>query len=330
MLNFNLTKNTMNKNQKQKKYPFYFVMIALAISITFFFLLLKSQKEYISEISIIFIPKSEMAAEDAERIIENMEILPTKIFFYGKMVKYDKAVENKISDFSDIKIESEKNSSIIKISASSKTQEDSISVSRTATKTLFNVMGFYYDIKKDVDFRIIEGPITNTATINWFFPLVYSLLAGTLSIFIINLIFQNIPTYSKGEVEEKTEEFFGIFKKTKAKPEIPKRELEEVYEIKPKTPVVPKTPEKKAPAPENLPSAPGKLTFIDEDYFRNSIIKDGKSETKKIEEPATEVSIEASMKAPEEIKPAESVDFHREPTKEELKKRLNQLLKGEL
>ncbi len=330
MLNFNLTKNTMDKNQKQKKYPLYFVMIALAISIIFFFLLLKNQKEYVSEISIIFVPKSEMAAEDAKQIIGNMEVIPTKKFFYKRLSYYDESIKNKIRGWSDIKVKGEKNSSIIKISASSKTQEDSISVSRTTAKTLFNIMGFYYDIKKDVDFRIIEGPITNTITVNWFLPLVYSLLAGTLSFFVISLVFQNIPSYSRREINEKTEEFFGIFKKTKAKPEIPKKELEEVYEIKPKAPVSPKTPEKKAPAPENLPFAPGELTFIDEDYFRNNIIKNGKSETKKIEKPAVEASIEASMKSPKEMKPAESADFHREPTKEELKKRLNQLLKGEL
>jgi uncharacterized protein (DUF1499 family) len=302
-------------------------MVALIISMVSFLLLLESHKKYTSEISIIFVPKSEMAAEDAKQIIGNMEVIPTKKFFYKKLSYYDEGIKNKIRGLSDIEVRSEKNSSIIKISASSKTQEDSISVSRTTAKTLFNVMGFYYDIKKDVDFRIIEGPITNNATINWFFPLIYSLLAGALSFFVINLIFQNIPSYSKGEMKEKTEEFFGIFKKTKVKPEITE---EEVYEIKAKPPVTPISPEKKSPAPENLPFAPGELTFIDEDYFRNNIIKNGKSETKKIEKPAVEASIEASMKSPKEIKPSESADFHREPTKEELKKRLNQLLKGEL
>lgn len=320
----------MINSRKQGKYFSYFIMVALIISMVSFLLLLESHKKYTSEISIIFVPKSEIAAEDAKQIIGNMEVIPTKKFFYKRLSYYDESIKNKIRGLSDIEVKSEKNSSIIKISTSSKTQEDSISVSRTAVKTLFNVMGFYYDIKKDVDFRVIEGPITHTATTNWFLPLIYSLLVGALSIFVINLIFQNIPSYSRGKMKEKTEEFFEIFKKTKIKPKIPKKKSEEVYEIKPKTPVAPKTPEKKAPAQGNPPSAPGKLTFIDEDYFRNSIIKNGKSETKKIEEPATEVSIEASMKAPEKIKPAESADFHREPTKEELKKRLNQLLKGEL
>ena len=313
----------MSNSRKQRKYFPYFIMVALIISMVSFLLLLESHKKYTSEISIIFVPKSEIAAEDAEQIIGNMEVIPTKKFFYKRLSYYDESIKNKIRRLSDIEVKSEKNSSIIKISASSKTQEDSISVSRTTAKTLFNIMGFYYDIKKDVDFRIIEGPITNTATINWFFSLVYSLLAGVLSFFVINLIFQNIPSYSKGEMKEKTEEFFGIFKKTKAKPEITE---EEVYEIKAKTPTAPVSTEKKSSAPENLPFAPGELTFIDEDYFRNNIIKNGKSE----EKPAVEASIEASMKAPKEMKPAESADFHREPTKEELKKRLNQLLKGEL
>jgi len=327
MLNFNLTKNIMSKNQKKKKYHFYFFMVALTISIISFFLLLENQKKYVSEISIIFIPKSEIAAEDAKQIIGNMEVLPTKKFFYERLSYYDKTIKNKISNLSDIKIKREKNSSIIKISASSKNQENSAIISKTAVKTLFNIMGFYYDIKKDADFRIIEGPIIHTAITNWFLPLAYSLLAGILSIFIINLIFQNIPTYSKGDMKKKTEEFFGISQKKKNKTEISK---EETYEIKPKTPLDFKTQGKKAPAPENLPSAPGKLTFIDEDYFRNNIIKDGKSEIKKIEEPAMESSVEASIKTPEKMETAKPADFHREPTKEELKKRLNQLLKGEL
>ncbi len=310
----------------------YFAMLALIISAVLFFLFLEKYKQYNSEISIIFVPKSEMAAQDAERIIENMQIFPTKAFFYDKMAMFDENIKNKISNFSAVKITRERRGSIMKISALSENREDSIAVSKIAATTLFNTMGFYYDIKKDADFRIVEDPIAHTTNTNLIFILISSLLAGIVSAFTLVFIFQKISNYleKKPGSKKEAEIFFEISKGTKAKPEIQKEE--EVYEIKPKTPTVSAPSEKKSPVPVNLPSAPGELVFIDEDYFRNNIIKNGKIEPKKESEeaPAEKSPKETSIEASGEIKTSEPVDFHREPTSEEFKKRLNQLLRGEL
>jgi len=341
---FKALKNSNFGKERQGKYFLYFIIIALAVSAVSFLLLLEKYKQYDSEISIIFVPKSEIAARDAERIIENMEILPTKMFFYDRMAAYDKDIENKISSFSDVKVEREKNSSVMKISALAKGREDSIAVSKTVTTTLFNVLGFYYNIKKDADFRIVDGPITHVVITNWIFILVYGLLAGILSLFVISFISQSIFSYP--ERKKKASNLFKISQKIKAKPEISKiREEDEVYEIKASPKTIPAST-KQSSAPENLP-------FIDEDYFRNNIIKSAEPEPEifeeivEIEEPteiAKETTPSASVSADAEAtadKKAmtdkktvadkeEPVDFHREPTQEELKKRLNQLLRGEL
>lgn len=335
---FNIPRSAKINSQKKRTPSLYLIMLALTIFLVSFLLLLEKYKRYNSEISIIFVPKSEIAAQDAERVIGNMEILPTEMFFYDRMALYDEAIGDKISSFSDIKAEREKKSSIIKISALSKNRDDSALLAKTATTNLFNILGFYYDIKKDVDFRIVEGPVTATVITSWVYPLVFGLLSGLLSLLILNFIFKRTSgsPRNKKEGREKLSsiKFFEVSKEAKIKSE----PTEEVYEIKAKPSIISAPSEKKSPAPENLPSAPEELTFIDEDYFRNNIIKGAKAEPEKTPEPAKEDII----KSTEEIEKAKSIvdqalgkeqkpeDFHREPTKEELKKRLNQLLRGEL
>lgn len=331
---FNRLEKDKKNNAIQRRSSLYFAVLALIISGVSFLLLLESHKKYVSEISIIFIPKSEIAAQDAERIIGNMEILPTKMFFYDRMAMYDKDIESKISNFTEIGSEREENSSIVKLSVIAKDRSDSTALAKTAAKTLFNVMGFYYDIKKDADFRIVEDPTAKVSVTDWTSMAVSSLLIGIFSLFAINFIFQNISSYS-GSLKRKAKKatnFFEVSRRIKAKPEITKED--EIYQIKAKSPSVPAVPaplEKKSPAPENLPTVPGKLTFVDEDYFRNNIIKGTRVGPEKTEKPEVAASkTEPSVFAEVAGGNKETADFHREPTQEELKKRLNQLLRGEL
>ncbi|MFH0969621.1 MAG: hypothetical protein V1804_03885 [Patescibacteria group bacterium] len=320
------------------------ILISLILSAVAFLFILGNYRNYESEISIIFIPKSEKAASDSGNIIGNLEVFPTKLSFYEKLIK-DNKLEDKFSGLSDnkrkklwdemIKAKKEKKSSIVKITAVSQSPGEAKLISNATVSTLFSVVSFYYDIKNDVDLRIIEEPAVRPAFDNWVLAILISLAIGTGISFILGFISSYFLQKSR-EIKISFPKFdFG----KKPKIEIPVeenyfKELEKLPETQEKKPeeTKPKIPAKISSAPENLPgvsNVPGNLPFIDEEYFRNNIIKNAK--------PVKE-SIAEQREIKEEIKPEkqtaaskkESVNFHREPTQEELKKRLNQLLKGEL
>lgn len=325
--------NNFEKNQtarSNRKLVGYFFFLFFIFSILSFIFLAKNNQVYFSEISIIFIPKSEKAALNSEQILGNLEKLPQKLSFYQKMIRENNNIENYLSGISpekiksewnnDLKINREGSSSIITFSIAQKNQLEATNFSRALVSTLLNSAAHYYDIKRDIDLRIIEGPIIQSSISNVANLVFFSLFLGLIIVVLLTYFFYWISGISQRDStpfqEPKTiqKPLSEILEKTIT----PKKEIQ-IPEIKKEITEIPQNaaPTKSASAPENL-------SFIDEDYFRSNIIKSNgitkkKEEIKEVKTPET----------PKEKK-AEDVDFHREPTQEELKNRLNKLLRGEL
>ena len=344
---FNIFYNTNIARRGAIEVSLYFVVVAIVLSAVSFLLLLDNSKKYRVETSVMFIPKSEKAAEDSEHIIENMRVLPAKLAFYDKLLRDNKNIDDAFSGLSDdqrkkmwndeIKVEREKNSSIIDISITKRDSGEAKATSKATVSTLLSFMSFYYDIKNDVDFRIVEGSIVHASVSNWFLLIVLSLLIGTAASIILNVLFGFASDYfSKNKIIPRlkiSKDFFKIKSETRKEIEksffIKTPKKEEAKKPARKAPVS-EARMKKSPAPENLPSAPGNLSFIDEDYFRNNIIKSDVSPKEETSNVSREVEQENSQEEKTSTDKETSSDLHREPTQEELKKRLNQLLRGEL
>ncbi len=328
-----------NKEQpKERIFSLYFFVIAFIISIVAFLSFLDNNKEYHSEISIILIPKSEKAASDSEHIVENLKVLPTKLSFYNKLVR-DENIKDDLSGLpddqrramwnNDLQITREEGSSIITIDVIKEDSTEAKMLSKAVTANLLNIAGFYYDIKSDIDIRIIESPIVYSAFDNWASIILLSLATGFLISFLVN----SVLCLFFGYFQRKKDGLRKRFKETTWKKKdnlikesgklseekiLPEKKIipEKKQEEKPLPSPVAKIPQKGASAPENLP-------FVDEEYFRNNIIKNSGLAAK--ETPAEKPLVYA----PEEVK-KEEPELYREPTREEFKKRLNQLLRGEL
>lgn len=342
---FNIFPKTTVNEQKAKKISAYFIVIALIFSAVSFLLLLDNSKNYQVETSIIFIPKSEKAASDSEHIIENMAALPKKLSFYEKMIKDNKDIEDNFFGLSDedkkemwnkeIEAKREGNSSIVNISVIKNSPEEAKLENEAVVSTLFNIMSYYYNIKSDADFRIVDGPNVSTKAKNWFLIAILSLAIGAVISLVINFISSFISNYLLEKREGLRFKFDKSFFESKflpkkdagEKPE-PEKIIEKAKEIKAAAPI--QAPVKKSFAPENLPTAPGNLSFIDEDYFRTTIIKSGVSSKVKTDSTQKEIPTVPEEKQTATQKEETAANLHREPTQEELKKRLNQLLKGEL
>lgn len=324
------------KKPKRKIFSPYFFVITIIISVVFFLLLLDSSKKYQSEISIIVIPKSEKAAADSEHIVENLKIFPTKLSFYEKLIRDNDNLRDNLLNFSDgqkrniwnkdLEVRREEGSSIITIAIVKDDSEEARLISKAVTSNLLNIAGFYYDIKRDIDIRIVEGPIIRSFFSNWILIIISSIAIGIIISFLINFIFHLSFDYLEKKRRETGIRLRDTIneKKSKIKREETRKPSEEkavVYKkIEEKKDIqypISQTLSKKASAPENLP-------FIDEEYFRSNIIKTSESTAPKT---TTEKSLSEDTSKNKE---KEEAELHREPTQEEFKKRLNQLLRGDL
>lgn len=296
-----------NFNNNRAKLSFPFFVLALILAITFFLVSAGSFQYYRTRISILFIPKSGVLSTHTPYVMENLVRLPRMLSFYERMLRDNGNLTDEFSGKSKdekkkswnkaLDIKKDGGSSIINIQVTSKNRTQSVELTKQTVRTLFNTASFYYNIKSDADFRIIDGPTTAPALKYWLWLLPSSVLLGFIASFLLNAIFSLLIGVIK--------RLWQRFQLTKQKPGI----LEKVKVEKEASFAFPKikTTIKKSKAPENLP--------IEEEL--SSI------------PPAIgdfETTEGAEVEAPRKSDTAELP----EPTEEELKKRLNQLLRGEL
>lgn len=320
------------KKDSEKKISFlYFAMVAIIIFASSLMIFLERYKTYESSISIMLIPKSEKAASDSEHIIENLRILPTKLSFYEKMIRDGYGIEDYFFGLSDdqkikawnkeIRVKREGKSSIVILNSEKNNPEESKMLSKAITSNLLNIAGFYYDIKKDIDLRIVEGPIVRSHFRNWIPWSVLSLAVAISLSIVLNYIFNLFLSFFSARKENLKKRLSNLTLEKKLNI---KREAEKLYSKMEKEKTFLKkeeTEETKSNTLIKKSFAPDNLSFINEDYFRNNIIKSDIIKKEEREEP---------KEKKEDFSKKEEIDYDREPTQEELKKRLNQLLRGEL
>ncbi|EKE19797.1 MAG: hypothetical protein ACD_8C00103G0002 [uncultured bacterium] len=339
------------KNRLLQISPQFFV-VGLVLSLTFFLLAIDSVKTYRSEVLILVNLKSETAIKQQEQLLDTIVELPKTLAFYDQILAKNKNVRdvsenldpdkrkdswNKMLSISRVG----KNSLIFKISISTKSASDSEQLSSKTVRELFDRIAFYYDIKKDFDLRIIEKPIARTEVSAWPWILIVSFAGGFGIAIVLNSLlgpavekrteekeendsnfvfdFGKKAKVSVGQgveklrrlyqsdapfvFEEKKETFSGISQIDPQLQEMKKLTKQMEPSKYPNFPEMPVATKVKASAPDNLPIA-------EDDFLAN--LPEIEKEIPK--EPVSDESV---------------VDFKREPTKEELKERLNQLLRGE-
>jgi hypothetical protein len=253
------------------------------------------------------------------------------------------------------------NSSVIKVSIVAKREVDAQQLVKKTSRTLLDTVAFYYNIKNDVDLRIIEGPISKPQVSNWNLLLLFSIVIG----FSIAALLSFLPFLRTALVKIKAPEnagypftpkpFFDFNNKNKEVVPLEKEleSLENLFtndqlaesfatdetseivddnfsEMKKKTkklepdkyPNFPEMPARNAahgvvdgPVSYIEPGVPFNLPIADED-FSNMFPSPVEDFPVKEEIAIAPVETEKSTKS--------------EPTKEELKKRLNELLRGNI
>ncbi len=351
---------------KKIHFSFQATILAVVLSATFFLLGVEQLKIYQSTVTILVVSKSATAIEQQTQILSNIIELPKMLSFYDRLLKENPSIKD--TSFGKKADERKriwnnmffikplsKDGSTISISISAKNEAMSAFVVTKTVRTLFNVTSSYYNIKEDVDLRIVDGPITKVAVVGWQWLAIISLVFGTL----LSIILGKLTTFRKGAAglqdAFRNNSLRNFSRGKKSSQPLPLEALEDLYEkedgqdyfmenesfsqsraeaelaqalaeeqnkaiesglenlqeiasrsVYPNFPEMPVHNVSKSAAPDNLPIA--------EDIFSAEVTN----------EQDIALSDDVIMPKVEEKK------VHTEPTAEELKRRLNQLLKGEL
>lgn len=345
------------------------------LSIVFFIMSFESFHTYQSDILILVNVKSPIAIKQQEQIFNNILQFPTTLSFYDTMLFQNPDVRDVALGLNDDQRKEKWNemisvsrvddqASVFKLSVTSKLANDSNQLASKSARTLFDTVAFYYDVKKDFDLRIIEGPIAISKTSNWFGLFLMSLIGGFGIAIMISPAFSAKKDESKKDDGENLAKnlIFDFGKKTKKSMgqgiealrrlyqsdapfvfEEKKTTKDEIVQVQPeidprieemkkltkqmepgKYPNFPEMPARNASqsvAGGPLPpiaqaSAPSNLPVAEDDFMNQY------QEPIQTDEIITQKPLPVVEKKPE-------IDTKKEPTPEELKKRLNQLLRGE-
>jgi len=317
-----------------------FWTFSAAFAMIIFVVVINSGRTYKVEVDILLLPKNETMVRNISQIIENVRQIPLSLSFYNKIIENNSDIEDAAFELPDAKrkqfwnaqIETSQigKSGLIKIAIFNASPLQTEMISRQAISSLSVATSQYYNIKTDLDMRIVDGPIVSqVARINiplWIF---ISLVAGIflgLVIFLGSNLFSKkfaqdavmpssmprpfmFPDFPMSQVKEKKAEIdFGtqnIFDF--------KIEDEAAIASAPiKKKEVPMAQEKKASAPSNLPIAEEEFVFALPMEVEQPMVKEEEVETFVAE------------------KKTEPVDTTREATLEEVKARLNKLLGGDI
>lgn len=334
----------------------------LVLACAFFALLAQSAKTYRSTVTIMVIAKSPAAAQQKEAIADNIAALPRTLSFYDRLLADNPSISDptagKAPDkrkslwdgFVQVQQPNASDKSIIELSTLAKSSGDSQTLSTDAVRTLFSVASGYYNVKDDIDLRIIDGPITSAEVGAWQWLALASILLGIAAAYLIGELFSSRPR----SASESRELFENIFATPKIKPIA---SLEDIYlsqdrqattaiadtpaykqpEVAVETPAEPliEVPKWEYPNFPEMPvshglqaSAPANLPIADETLFVPQPPVDTQAPTGE----NTAAMPTHAEPTPEQLKArlSQLSGSAHEPTQDEIKNRLNQLLKGEL
>ena len=153
--------------------------------VTLFFVTLASSlfwldgfRSYEAETQVLVIGKT--ATVNATEVANNLAILTRSLAFYDHVLADNDHIDDQFGGYAPdqrkalwnkkLTVRRKSQSSILTLAIADATPENDQVFSKQAVQTLFTVAGFYYNVRTDIDLRIIDGPIVRTTIAR---PLMY-------------------------------------------------------------------------------------------------------------------------------------------------------------
>lgn len=314
----------MNKiNQIIKKINIYFIFIALAASASSYLLLVENTGKHSAEIDILVSPKNIKTSFHLNDIKENIVIIAEKNSILGK----------------DTSLKIDKKGSLIEIVSVKNTKEDAVILAENSARKVANLASKYYDIKRDLNLEIVYRDVKMGYFKN-LLVILESIIIGLGVSFIIQLILDLVEkiiltivrrkkTYKSQRLKTKNEldNFFKI-NREKIQKLSTSFSAENKMHFKQNVNVdnFENQNYKKASSPFNLPIAQEDLNKIIQSEKNESAIELEIGGDQLIAEKEEQGLKDDFIFEQESLSNDELQNVFGEPTEEEFKKRLNQLL----
>ncbi len=295
---------------------------------------------YQSEVHVLVISKVPSVATD--QVVENFAELSKNLSFYERLLEGGDLVDDDFAGYSQdkrkklwnetVQVERRDHSGVLVVTAEQESAEKAKRLSEETVKTLFAVASFYYNIKTDVDLRIVDQPITKPVIRHWPQYILVSLGSALgLSILFFSLLSVTPFFFGKPKVTPKPD--FEIGESVPfidPRKFVPARPTSLSFESSHEAQEGRAGKVTKAPAPVGLPTTqerllPGmdvsELPF----QFEETYAEETGEEASLTDLPVTSGLVAERVTKEEAVAPAVPKG---EPSVEEYKRRLNELLSG--
>lgn len=308
----------------------YFIFLWIVFAFTMAFILITQSGKYQSEITILVIAKNEKIAAASSEITGNLGEISHTLFFYEKMLKDNPSLIDEWSGLSEdkkkgkwnekIKTTHLRESTTLSIQIEDQNKERANFLAKQSANTLFNLASKYYNVKTEIDLRITEGPVAKAVFLGWYWIVLISVVVGAFFSWLMQKLFLVLEGFFLAKPKMKLPSIQISQGENNRRRQTQKEKLEKLIENYAEKDnsffsVQRKPLMRKSNPPENLPIA--------------SIFE------KKVSAAEGSVAEKIDIIEKETVVPNESVSENipgdtSEPTEEEFKRRLNQLLKGDL
>lgn len=326
---------------------------------------------YQGEVTVLIITKPGMA-ETSQAVTDNAIALTGTLTFYDRLLADNDLIDDTFFGYAPdtrkalwqktVSVKRQAESGALVIRAQGETPEQAKRLAKQTTETLFAMMSFYYDVKQEVDMRIIDGPLVFYALDNWWLFSATSVLSGMALTGLFFWFLRVVPTMigrrsqrslmavKQGSETTKTHpEFFpreSLIDPAKFIPTKPES-LSFEHTLQPQSQSRQSTSLKKthpvthAPAPANLPIAEGNagLAMMDAEDLSFTFEDSSQASSLEVEPPipsSASHSLEFPVRGEHAIQTVPIVSdaspsviaerLRAEPTVDEYKRRLNALL----
>ncbi len=296
---------------------------------------LDDYRVYQSEMRILVIGKVPTVATD--QVVENFTELSRNLSFYERVLAGNDLIDDHFEGYTKderkaawnemVTVNRSAQSGVLVVTAREASPESAKRLSEETGRALFAVAAFYYNVKTDIDLRVVDEPIIKTVVGE---PIRYVVTSLGSALFLTTLFFMLLsllPTLF-GRDLGRTPEFpvgasVPYIDPQKFVPERPVMTFESAPKTRGETPETPAKAETESVTTERL--LPGmdatELPF----QFETNFPDDEAEETTELADlPVMNGFVESTPIAPATPEPVKKD----EPTIEEYKRRLNELLSG--
>jgi len=177
-----------------------FFIATFAIGLIVF---LNSFKGFQSQMDILLIPKSVVVAQNSDKIQSDTAKIISSVRFYDQLLEAEnvsteitlgeKASKRKEAWQKKISVEKSKNSNVLSILAHDNSALEAEKLSQKVARNISDEMSRYYNIKNELDIRIIDGPISEkqwltSSLVPWILSLIFAFASGVIAFLIFNSI----------------------------------------------------------------------------------------------------------------------------------------------